>query len=135
MSGLRKNLCQIEAIEQGRDTERQRPAPRARRRGRPRSLRFDPMLEPPEHALDVRWSAAAHPYWHSAHLPRTSITGRSAAKPVFSAAARTPPESLSSSTCTALPHVSQIRKMQSCRQPGWLFAGSEEQPSEIQSLM
>src|SRR3546814_10021514 len=84
MSGLRKNLCQIEAIEQGRDTERQRPAPRARRRGRSRPLRFDPMLEPPEHALDVRWSAAAHPYWHSAHLPRTSMTGRSAAKPVFS---------------------------------------------------
>src|SRR3546814_5997762 len=103
------------------------------------------MLEPPEHALDVRWSAAAHPYWHSAHLPRTSITGRSAAKPVFSAAARTPPESLSSSTCTALPHVSQIRKMQSWRQPGWLFATkalalstrrrSEEHTSELQSLM
>ena len=55
------------------------------------------------------------PYWHSAHLPRTSITGRSAAKPVALAAARTPVDSVSLSTCTALPQLSQIsRQFQAC---------------------
>src|SRR3546814_9060237 len=84
-------------------------------------------------------------------LPRTSITGRSAAKPAASAAARTPSDSRSLSTWTALPQLSQIRKMQSWRQPGWLLATkalalstrrtrllatrSEEHTSELQSLM
>ena len=35
---------------------------------------------------------------------------------------RTPPDKASSSICLAWPQLSQIRKMQSCRQSGWSFA-------------
>ena len=38
------------------------------------------------------------------------------------AALRSAPVRLSSSICVALPQLSQIRKMQSCRQPGWALA-------------
>jgi hypothetical protein len=66
-------------------------------------------------------SAFAQGSPHSPQVPRTSITGRGAEKPASSAAARTPLVTLSSSMCTAWPHVSQIRKMQSWRHAGcWL---------------
>ena len=54
----------------------------------------------------------------SPQVPRTSITGRADEKPALAAAFLTPPESASSSMCTACPQVSQIKKMQSCRQSG-----------------
>lgn len=59
---------------------------------------------------------------HSPQRPRTSMTGRSGAKPAFFAASRTPTASASLSICLAWPQWSQIRKMQSCRQSGWSLA-------------
>ena len=62
--------------------------------------------------------AAAHAW----HWPRNSMTGRISANPASRPAARSVPVSRSSSMCSVLPQVSQITNMQSCRQPGWLFA-------------
>jgi hypothetical protein len=49
----------------------------------------------------------------SSQVPRTSMTGRLAAKPASAAASRIPPDNASLSMWTACPQLSQIRKMQS----------------------
>ena len=58
----------------------------------------------------------------AAQCPRNSITGRTSAKPALRAACTRVSVRRSSSICTTRPQPSQIRKMQSCRQPGWLLA-------------
>ena len=55
---------------------------------------------------------------HSSHRPRSSTTGRTSTKPASLPASRSAPVTRSSSICRALPQSSQIRKMQSWRQPG-----------------
>ena len=56
---------------------------------------------------------------HVPHRPRNSTTGRISANPAVCAASTSAWVSVSSSLWTTRPQLSQIRKMQSWRQPGW----------------
>ncbi len=58
----------------------------------------------------------------ASHRPRSSTTGRTSLNPFFSPALRSAPVMRSSSKWVVWPHLSQIMKMQSCRQPGWVLA-------------
>ena len=62
--------------------------------------------------------------WDVGHqaYPHKIVTGRGAEKPALAAALRMLADKLSSSTWTVWPQLSQIRKMQSCRQSGCLLA-------------